>query len=94
MVVTILASAWNHRVVKDQTSVEVANESETANTTTTTRSFLESVDTAFHLATLRGPLCAEPMEGLAFFIEKLDISSSEESQEICRWIDFSRIKFT
>lgn len=47
----------------------------------TSRSFLESIDTAFHLATLRGPLCAEPMEGLAFFIERIDLAQTPEAQE-------------
>lgn len=38
------------------------------------RAFDESIDTAFQLATLRGPLCAEPMTGMAFSVERLEIS--------------------
>lgn len=32
----------------------------------------EAIDTGFQLATLQGPMCAEPMHGLAFFIESID----------------------
>ena len=31
------------------------------------------IETGFQLATFQGPLCAEPMEGLAFFVESLEI---------------------
>lgn len=34
--------------------------------------FENSVETGFQIATVRGPLCAEPMEGLAYFVEALD----------------------
>ena len=47
------------------------------------RAFNEAIDTAFQIATLRGPLCAEPMEGLAFIVESLEISQTPEHQQIC-----------
>jgi translation elongation factor EF-G len=31
------------------------------------------IETGFQLATFQGPLCAEPMEGLAFFVESLEV---------------------
>jgi ribosome assembly protein 1 len=37
---------------------------------------LESLDTGFQIATLQGPLCAEPVRGLAYFIESLTVDSS------------------
>ena len=47
----------------------------------TSRTFDESLFTAFQLATLRGPLCAEPMTGMAFIVERLEVSSTPEDQE-------------
>lgn len=37
------------------------------------RDFEGCIETGFQLATFQGPLCAEPMEGLAFFVESLEI---------------------
>ena len=39
----------------------------------TDRDFDNHLETGFQLATFQGPLCAEPMEGLAFFVENLEI---------------------
>lgn len=44
------------------------------------RSFYDGLDTAFQLATLKGPLCSEPMQGLAFFIEKITFDASVDSR--------------
>jgi ribosome assembly protein 1 len=38
-----------------------------------TKDFDGNVETGFQIATLHGPLCAEPMEGMAFFVERVDI---------------------
>lgn len=35
----------------------------------------EAIDTGFQLATLQGPMCAEPMQGMAFFVEQVDFAS-------------------
>lgn len=56
----------------------------------TGRAFDESVFTAFQLATFRGPLCAEPMTGLAFSVERLEVSTEPADQDQCaqpsRWL--------
>jgi ribosome assembly protein 1 len=46
-----------------------------------TRTFDENIETAFMLATLRGPLCAEPIMGMAFYVEKMEVQSDEASKE-------------
>ena len=46
-----------------------------------TRAFFESIDTAFQIATLRGPLCAEPVEGMAFFVESLELRQDEGDEQ-------------
>lgn len=45
------------------------------------RAFDESIDTAFQLTTLRGPLCNEPMQGMAYFVEKLEVNEQAEGGE-------------
>ncbi len=47
--------------------------------------FEAHVETGFQLATFQGPLCAEPVEGVAYFLESLDIDSTgiEEEQSKC-----------
>lgn len=47
------------------------------------RSFDESLDTAFQLGTLRGPLCNEPVQGMAYFVEKIEIDETAENAEHC-----------
>ncbi|GJF00688.1 translation elongation factor 2 [Phanerochaete sordida] len=39
----------------------------------TDRDFDNHLETGFQLASFQGPLCAEPMEGLVFFVESLEI---------------------
>lgn len=39
----------------------------------------EAIDTGFQLATLQGPMCAEAMHGMAFFVERIALESGEES---------------
>ncbi|KNZ45403.1 hypothetical protein VP01_815g6 [Puccinia sorghi] len=41
------------------------------------REFDDSIETAFQLATFKGPLCAEPMSGLCFSIERLEIHGDD-----------------
>jgi len=38
-----------------------------------TRDFDGNIETGFQIATLHGPLCAEPMEGMAFFVERVEM---------------------
>ncbi len=38
-----------------------------------TGDFDGNIETGFQIATLHGPLCAEPMEGMAFFVERVEI---------------------
>lgn len=45
--------------------------------------FRGHIETGFQLATLQGPLCAEPVEGLAYFLENLDIDKEGIDREIC-----------
>lgn len=45
------------------------------------RDFDHHVETGFQLATFQGPLCSEPVEGVAYFLESLEIDRGSEEQE-------------
>lgn len=40
----------------------------------------DAINTGFQLATLQGPMCAEPMQGMAFFVEKASLVPNTESR--------------
>ncbi len=46
--------------------------------------FENSIETGFQLATSRGPLCAEPVEGLVYFAEILEFDAEAAESEQCR----------
>ena len=67
----------SHEQVKEQDSVALA--------------FDNHIETGFQLATFQGPLCAEPVEGMAYFVEAvtLDREGIEQEQGAIFIIDFS-----
>lgn len=44
--------------------------------------FTGYVETGFQLAMFQGPLCAEPVEGMAYFVESIDIDADGVQKEI------------
>jgi ribosome assembly protein 1 len=48
-----------------------------------TYGFDDHLETGFQLATLQGPLCGEPVEGLAYFIESLEFNKEILDDEMC-----------
>ncbi|CAD6890782.1 unnamed protein product [Tilletia controversa] len=44
----------------------------------------DSIDAGFQIATFQGPLCAEPVQGLAFFLESLQVDAAEVAKEGAR----------
>jgi ribosome assembly protein 1 len=42
------------------------------------RDFCDKIAYAFQLATGQGPLCQEPMQGVAVFLEELSVQSTED----------------
>ena len=54
------------------------------------RDFDNHIETGFQLATFQGPLCAEPVEGMAYFIEQVEIDTKGLEKEIGK---LQRIKY-
>lgn len=42
-----------------------------------------SIETGFQIATFKGPLCAEPVDGLAYFVERLQVDMLSDSSASC-----------
>jgi ribosome assembly protein 1 len=40
------------------------------------------IEAGFQLATFQGPLCSEPMEGMVFFVEKVEVDAESVEKEI------------
>jgi ribosome assembly protein 1 len=47
-----------------------------------TRDFDGNIETGFQIATYHGPLCAEPMEGMAFFVESVQVDQDGVGKEM------------
>ena len=46
------------------------------------REFDNHIETGFQLGTFQGPLCAEPVEGLAFFVEQVVVDEEALKREM------------
>jgi ribosome assembly protein 1 len=46
------------------------------------RDFDNHIETGFQLATFQGPLCAEPVVGMAYFVEQVDIDTKSLESEM------------
>ena len=44
--------------------------------------FDNHIETGFQLATFQGPLCSEPVEGMSYFVESVEIDQEALSKEI------------
>lgn len=45
------------------------------------RDFDDSIENGFQIATFQGPLCGEPVVGMAYFVEKVDIGTAEDQDD-------------
>lgn len=41
----------------------------------------ESIDNGFQIAMQQGPMCAEPVQGMAYFVEKIEVDSDEAAKD-------------
>jgi ribosome assembly protein 1 len=46
------------------------------------REFDNHIETGFQLGTFQGPLCAEPVEGLAYFVEQVSVDEEALKREM------------
>ncbi|KAJ7366673.1 P-loop containing nucleoside triphosphate hydrolase protein [Mycena albidolilacea] len=55
---------------------------EDADTDKVVREFDNHIENGFQLATFQGPLCSEPVEGMAYFVESVEIDRESLAKEI------------
>ncbi|KAH0832197.1 hypothetical protein J3R83DRAFT_13116 [Lanmaoa asiatica] len=72
----IIPISLKRRLMRDQ----VSDASHTENGSHKDFDFTSHIETGFQLATFQGPLCAEPVEGVTYFIEdvRVDVESLEK----------------
>ena len=46
------------------------------------REFDESIDSGFQIATFQGPLCAEPVVGMAWIVEEIIVNSEDQGPKM------------
>jgi ribosome assembly protein 1 len=69
-------------IAKLSRKTKVAADEGTVETERIIRDFDNHVETGFQLATFQGPLCAEPVEGLAYFVEQVDVDREALEKEM------------
>jgi translation elongation factor EF-G len=47
--------------------------------------FDNNIETGFQLATYRGPLCAEPVIGMAYIVENIEIAKGDDGDDSREW---------
>ena len=78
--ITPRTDGYNHRLKNrlERTKVEEG----TAEIDRAIRDFDNHIETGFQFATFQGPLCAEPVVGVAYFVEQVDIDIKSLESEI------------
>ncbi|CAB5197840.1 unnamed protein product [Rhizophagus irregularis] len=72
-----------HQEVNDEVNEEVLSEDNSSKKyELSIRDFVEGIHTGFQLATKSGPLCAEPLMGVAYFLEDFTINTNDEDVDI------------
>lgn len=75
-----MSSKWNGRLKRRLERVK--SDGGDGGTEKVIRDFDDHFETGFQLATFQGPLCAEPVEGLAYFVESVEVDQESLEKEI------------
>lgn len=65
---------------------QVPDASRTENGLRNDSDFIGHIETGFQLATFQGPLCAEPVEGVAYFVEDVQVDVQSLEKEISTFL--------
>ncbi|KAI9568395.1 P-loop containing nucleoside triphosphate hydrolase protein [Boletus coccyginus] len=74
----LIPTSLKRRLLRDQ----VPDTSSMENRLQKDSDFTSHIETGFQLATFQGPLCAEPVEGLAYFVEDVQVDMESLEKEI------------
>ncbi|KAF8440895.1 P-loop containing nucleoside triphosphate hydrolase protein [Boletus edulis BED1] len=76
----VIPTSLKRRLMRDQ----VPDTSRTDNVLQRNFDFAGYIETGFQLATFQGPLCAEPVEGVAYFVEDVQVDAEGLEKEIAQ----------
>lgn len=54
--------------------------------------FTGHIETGFQLAAFQGPLCGEPVEGVAYFVEDIRVDAEGLEKEISKFLSLDAVK--
>ncbi|TFK20598.1 P-loop containing nucleoside triphosphate hydrolase protein [Coprinopsis marcescibilis] len=74
-------NSYGSSLRRKQDKTKGAAEDNVAEAERVIRDFDNHIDTGFQLATFQGPLCAEPVEGLAYFVEEVEVDAEALEKE-------------
>jgi len=86
-IVSFHSSKLSNSVLTDKHSLRdtaVEEAKQTASDTLQARDFSDKISYAFQLATAQGPLCNEPVQGIAVFLEEVTVAPSTEVESSAR----------
>jgi ribosome assembly protein 1 len=69
---------------------QVPDTSRTENGLQKDSDFTSHIERGFQLATFQGPLCAEPVEGVAYFVEDVQVDAETLEKEIGTFLAWMR----
>lgn len=82
-VAALVESLANTAIEEPQTDAEnTARDSKSSNLSML-RDFDSNIETGFQLGNQQGPLCAEPVVGMAYFVEKVAIADLSGQEDTC-----------
>jgi len=74
-------AVYNHVFTSDIHRLKHLNADETLSGEADVYDYSVPLEAGFQLATFQGPLCAEPVEGIAYFVESLEIDKELYNNE-------------
>lgn len=80
---SIIKSILTFQSLREDTTAD-SQESATQTQALQARSFSDKISYAFQLATAQGPLCNEPIQGIAVFLEEVTIAPSTDEESSTR----------
>jgi len=75
----------HHAVTQDQLATISADDETAKAELRLLKDFENSVEAGFQMATFQGPLCAEPVVGMAWIVESIEYKPEEEESEQGEW---------
>lgn len=84
-VAELVESLANAAIEEPYTDAENTARDKSSTMSSMLRDFDSNIETGFQLANQQGPLCAEPVVGMAYFVEKIEVADMAEQEDTREW---------